>query len=134
MMNILILPEKRDSYRALSGDKESNGRTPGQALDALRSQLTEEEAGTPGIVPSHKPDRFFDAAQQERLAELLQLREAGELSAEAESELESLVEAELRGAMQRAEALSNPQQAEGCFHTASRRFLLGARRQGKHGM
>lgn len=106
MTNILILPEEGDSYRAVSGDKESTGRTPGQALDALRSQLTEEESGTLVIVQDYKPDRFFDAAQQERLAELKQLRDAGSLTAEDEEELESLVEVELRGATQRAESMS----------------------------
>lgn len=108
MMNILILPEEIDSYRALSGDKESTGRTPGQALDALRSQLTEEEEdGTLVILQSHKPDRFFGAAQQERLAELMRLRDAGELTAEDEGELERLVEAELHGARLRAEDMSD---------------------------
>jgi hypothetical protein len=107
MTNVLILPEESDSYRALSGDKQSTGRTPGQALDALRSQLTEDEAGTLVIVQGHKPDRFFNMAQQERLDELMRLRERGELSAEDEIELESLIEVELLGAQVRAEALSD---------------------------
>lgn len=107
MKNILILPEESDSYRALSGDKESTGRTPGQALDALTSQLTEEESGTLVILQRYMPDRFFDAGQQKRLADLMRLREAGSLTAEDEGELESLVEAELRGAAQRAEAMSD---------------------------
>lgn len=105
MTSILILPKEGNSYRALSGDKESTGRTPGQALDALRSQLT-EDAGTLVIVQSYEPDRFFDAAQQERLAELMRIREAGILTAEGESELEGLVEAELRGATERTEDMS----------------------------
>ena len=104
MVTITILPES-DRYRALSGDKESTGRTAGEALDALTSQLTEDEGGTLVIVQTHKPDQFFGARQQERLAELMRLRDAGSLSAEDGRELEGLIEAELRGARERAESL-----------------------------
>ena len=105
MMTITILPEERNGYRALSGDKESTGRTVGEALDALRSQLAEEESSTLIIVQNQKPDPFFGVAQQERLTELMQLRRAGSLTPEEERELESLVEAELHGARERAEAV-----------------------------
>src|SRR5204863_8417673 len=103
MTTITILPEKADSYRALAGDKESTGRTAGEALDALTSQLAEDESGTLVIVQNHKADEFFDAAQQERLAELMELRQARTLSSEEDQELESLVEAELDGARRRTE-------------------------------
>jgi hypothetical protein len=105
MTTITILPEKSDSYRAVAGDKESTGRTAGEALDALTSQLAEEESGTLVIVQNRKADKFFNAAQQERLTKLMLLRQAGTPSAEEEQELERLVEAELNGARQRAETL-----------------------------
>jgi hypothetical protein len=76
-------------------------------LDALTSQLTDDEGGTLVIVQNRKGDRFFSAAQQERLAELMSRRETGITSAEEEKELEGLVEAELDGARGRAEALLN---------------------------
>src|SRR5436309_751190 len=107
MTTITILPEKADSYRAVAGDKESTGRTAGEALDALASQLADDEGGTLVIVQNHKADQFFSAAQQERLAELIGLRDAGTLSSSKEKELESLVESELNGARRRAEALLN---------------------------
>jgi hypothetical protein len=107
MTTITILPEKTDSYRAVAGDKESTGRTAGEALDALTSQLEDEETGTLIIVQKQKADEFFNAAQQERLAALMLLHQAGNLSTEEESELESLIQAELDGARQRAEALLN---------------------------
>jgi hypothetical protein len=103
MTTITILPEKEDSYRAVAGDKESTGRTAGEALDALTSQLSDEESGTLVIVQNYKADRFFNAAQQERLAELMEYRQARPLSPEEERELESLVEAELDGARLRTE-------------------------------
>lgn len=107
MMTITILPEKKNSYRAVAGDKESTGRTAGEALDALASQLEDEEAGTLVIVQHRRADQFFSAAQQQRLAELMQSRAAGKLSKEEEQELKNLIEAELNGARLRAEELIN---------------------------
>jgi hypothetical protein len=107
MTTITILPEKADSYRAVAGDKESTGRTAGEALDALTSQLADDEGGTLVIVQNRKADRFFSADQQGRLGELMSRREAGALSPEEKSELEGLIEAELNGARRRAEALRN---------------------------
>lgn len=105
MTTITILPEKADSYRAVAGDKESTGRTAGEALDALASLLADEDGGTLVIVQNHKADEFFNAAQQQRLTGLMERRSAGSLSAEEQRELESLVEAELDGAGRRAESL-----------------------------
>ena len=105
MTTITILPEKNNSYRAVAGDKESTGRTAGEALDALAAQLEDEESGTLVIVQNHRADRFFNVAQQERLTELMQLRKVVNLSPEEESELESLVEAELDGAQRRVEQM-----------------------------
>src|SRR5919206_483249 len=105
MTTITILPENSDRYRALAGDKESTGRTAGEALDALTSQLADDESGMLVIVRSRRADQFFSGAQQERLAELMGLRESGTASPEDENELEGLIEAELDGARRRAEAL-----------------------------
>jgi hypothetical protein len=105
MTTITILPEKIDRYRAVAGDKVSTGRTAGEALDAITSQLAEGEGGTLVIVQNHRADEFFDAAQQQRLSALMIRRDAGNLSDEETSELETLVEAELDGARRRASAL-----------------------------
>lgn len=105
MTTITITPEKTDSYRAITGNKESTGRTAGEALDALTSQLSADESGTLVIVQNHKADGFFSAVQQERLTELMQRRSARPLSTVEERELESLIEAELDGARRRAAAL-----------------------------
>ncbi|MDQ3747673.1 MAG: hypothetical protein M3367_01470 [Acidobacteriota bacterium] len=107
MTTIAILPEKTGSYRAVTGNKESTGRTAGEALDALAGQLQDEETGTLVIVQNYKADRFFNVAQQKRLTELMQLRGQRRLSGAEETELEDLVEAELGGARQRAETLSD---------------------------
>lgn len=107
MTTITIVPEKADSYRARTGDKESVGRTAGEALDALTAQLTDAESGTLVIVQNHKADRFFDATQQARLLELTARRRTQGLSATEARELETLIELELDGARRRAETMLN---------------------------
>ena len=113
MTTITILPESdsthRTTYRAIAGDRESVGETAGEALDALTPQLTQDEAGTLIIVQHWRPDRFFTAQQQQRLDTLMHrwraARDAGqELPADERAELERLIEAEMQGAAQRAEA------------------------------
>lgn len=119
MLTIAILPEKPGSFRALAGDKESTGRTPGEALDALTTQLEDAEGGTLVVIQSSEADEFFDAAQQQRLGELLEQRKTRSLAADEERELESLVEAELHGARARAEALADAAEPESRITLAS---------------
>jgi len=81
-------------------------------LDALTPQLSVDEAGTLIIVQILCPDRFFTAEQQQRLSELMArwraARDKGEtLPPSEQSELETLVEAELRAAAGRATALGD---------------------------
>jgi hypothetical protein len=104
MTIITILPEE-ENFRAVAGKKESLGRTAGEALDALAAQLDEEETGTLAIIQNRRSDKFFDASQQNRLTALMEIRRTGTLSAEEETELENLVEAELSGARRRAKEL-----------------------------
>jgi hypothetical protein len=110
---ITILPEKvgadETTYRAVAGKRESVGRSAGEALDALTSQLSDDEAGMLVVIQRLRPDRFFTAAQQQRLTELMLhwriARDAGTtLTADEQVELQSLVEAELEAARRRAEA------------------------------
>jgi hypothetical protein len=96
-------------WRALVGNKVSFGKTAGEALDHLTAQLSEEDSSTI-VVRQMQPDRFFTAAQQQRMAELMTkwraARDAGSsLLPEEQAELEALVEAELNGSAQRAEQL-----------------------------
>ena len=116
MTKVAILPiptEKGNlSYRAVAGERQSHGRTAGEALDALTAQLSEEEDSTLIIVQSLRPDRFFNAAQQQRLAELMArwrtARDKGEtLPTGQQAELDLLVEAELCASTDRAAALSD---------------------------
>ena len=116
MTKVAILPVPTESggisYCALAGDKRSRGKTAGEALDALILQLSDDNASTLIIVQNQRPDCFFNAIQQQRLAELMEhwrlARDKGDvLSAEEQSELEALVETELRASADRTDALLN---------------------------
>jgi len=115
MTTVAIFPESSGSqasrYRAVAGTVQAVGRTAGEALDALSSQLNEEESGTLVVVQHRRPDAFFTAQQQQRLQELMArwraARDAGTLlSPDDQAELAALVEAELRAAAARAAALA----------------------------
>ncbi len=97
-------------YRAVAGRNQAMGRTAGEALDTLSTQLPGEEADTLVIVRNMIPDRFFTAEQRRRLEQLMGLRRealAGNSrwDAEDEAELEGLIDAEVRAATERAAAL-----------------------------
>ena len=99
-------------YHAVAGDKQSDGRTAGEALDALTAQLPLDEAATVVVIQSFKPDRFFNAAQQQRLEYLTEqwrlARDAGTmLPPDQQAELEALVETETRAAGNRMAALAD---------------------------
>lgn len=111
---ILPVPDEKGAitYRALAGERNGQGRTAGEALDALTSQLPEEESGPVVILVGRKPDAYFSESQRKRLAELMDqwrtCRDAGgQLSAADQSELDALVEAELLASATRASAIAD---------------------------
>jgi hypothetical protein len=115
MTTIAIVPDnpgtQPTNYRAIAGDRQSVGRTAGEALDALTAQLDESEKGTLVVVQHLRPDQFFTAEQQDRLRELMARWRAARdaqtsLPADEQAELDALVEAELRAATARAAALA----------------------------
>jgi hypothetical protein len=114
MTTIAIVPEKpgasETTYRALAGKMQSVGRTAGEALDALTSQLGDTETSTLVVVQQLRPDRLFTVQQQQRLEELMtrwrSARDSGtELPEVEQAELNALTEAEWRAATERAAAL-----------------------------
>jgi hypothetical protein len=115
-MTITIVPESATGdgpFRARNGSREATGATVGAALDALTAQLPEADEDTSGtlvLIQRFRPDRFFTAAQRERLATLMQAwraaRDSGaSLPPHEQAELEALVQAELVGMAGRAQAL-----------------------------
>ncbi len=117
MTTVAILPisdaSGETSYRAIAGDKHSVGKTAGQALDALTVQLDEAEFSALLLIQSFRPDRFFSADQQKRLSELMSLwrlarDQEQSLLPEQQTELEGLIEAELKAATARTATLIQP--------------------------
>ena len=78
MTRVAVYHESADPesmpYRAVAGRKLAIGRTAGEALETLASQLSQEDADTLVIVRNISPDRFFSAEQRRRLEELMALR------------------------------------------------------------
>ncbi len=119
MTSINIFPvstvENTTSYLALAGDKRSYGRTAGEALDALTTQMDERETGTLVILQNQQPDKFFSAQAQQKLTELMtEWRTARDeevsLPTDQQQELEALVEAELLASAERTKtAIDNLQ-------------------------
>ncbi len=116
MTKVAILPVPTESgdisYCAIAGDKQTKGKTAGEALDAMTAQLSEDGDGTLVIVQNRRPDRFFSTVQQKRLSELMELwriaRDKGDyLSKKEQAELEALVEAELLASAKRAASLAD---------------------------
>jgi hypothetical protein len=115
MTRVSIFPAPTEqgeiAFRAVSGDKYSQGPTAGAALDALTAQLSQDETGTLVIVQSLRPDKFFSATQQHRLIELMNrwrtARDQGaDLPSNELTELKQLIEAELQASAARAAALA----------------------------
>jgi hypothetical protein len=98
-------------YCAVSGDRQSQGATAGEALDALAAQLPQDQT-TVVVVGVMHPDRFFGPAQQQRLAELMArwraARDSGKyFPADDLAELQSLVNVELDASAKRAAAIAD---------------------------
>jgi hypothetical protein len=117
MTTVAILPVSgasgEKSYRAIAGDKHSVGKTAGQALDALTTQLGEIDFSALLVIQSFCPDPFFSAEQQARLSELMQLWRLArdheqEFPPEQQAELDALVAAELSAATARTTILMQP--------------------------
>ena len=95
------------AYQAVAGRRMATGDTAGQALDAFTAQFPDVESESLLIVQRFRPDRYFSEPQQQRMADLMARWRAardsgGPWSAEEQSELESLVSAELQASGQRA--------------------------------
>jgi hypothetical protein len=100
------------SYCAIAGTKHAQGKTAGEALDALTAQFSPDETSTLVIVQSLRPDHFFTAEQQQRLTTLMARWQSAQdqgqtFPPEEQSELEALIEAELYASAARTAALAD---------------------------
>jgi hypothetical protein len=116
MTKIAILPIRNEKggilYHAIAGNKQSEGKTAGEALDVLTQQLPEEETNTVVIIQSQRADNFFTTEQMKRLCELMEqwrisCENGGNLPKDQQSELEALVEAELKASGNRISKIAD---------------------------
>jgi hypothetical protein len=114
MTTVAILPERTAAgtiaYRAVAGGLQSLGKSAGEALDALTAQMPAEDKGTLVIVQHQHPDRFFTAAQRQRLQDLMvawrAARDQGTpFPAADRTELDALIDAEVQATTLRTAAL-----------------------------
>ena len=90
-------------FRAIAGNRQSVGRTRGEALDALTADWGYDIQETTVLIQRFQPDEYFTAAQYCRMQELLARRAT--LAAEERAELETLIDAELDATVARTERL-----------------------------
>lgn len=113
MTQIAIVPIASETgdirYRAIAGERESDGRTAGEALDALTAQLSPGSQSLTLMVSTVAADTFFPVEKQLRLNQLMEDWRAArerheELPHAMQQSLEQLVEEELLASTQRAAA------------------------------
>jgi hypothetical protein len=100
------------SYCAMAGAKHAQGKTAGEALDALTAQFPPDETSAFVVVQSLRADRYFTAEQQQRLGTLMAGWQTAQSQRQAfppdqQRELESLIEAELSASAARTAALAD---------------------------
>jgi hypothetical protein len=107
MVSILVRPEDGEAgeirFRASAGDRQTFGRTMGEALDALVADWSDEHAETAVLIQRFRPDRHFTESQHSRMAELLDRKAL--LSPGERTELEALIDAELDATVARTDGL-----------------------------
>ena len=93
--------------KAARSGQQSIGRTMGEALDALTTQLDFTPYDSLFFVAEMKPDKFFTAEQIDRLYQLRAKLENDTLTESENVEFTALVEAELLGSAQRIATISD---------------------------
>lgn len=110
MTTVAIVPISANggtTYQAVAGQCHSEGRTVGEALDALTLQLPEDDGESLIVVQRFRGDAYFSATQRSRLKLLMErwrgLRDHGQtLPADEQAELQTLVDAELAASAARS--------------------------------
>lgn len=112
MTSIAVRPEAGEAgeprFRAIAGDRQSVGRTMGEALDALVADWADDVHETAVLIQRFRPDAYFTEAQHRRMRDLLDRRAA--LTAAERAELEALIDAELDATVARTGGLAGARQ------------------------
>lgn len=95
-------------FRAIAGDRQSLGKTMGEALDALTAEWGDSVQETIVLIQRFQPDQYFTQAQYDRMQALLARRPT--LTPEERTELEALIDAEVDATVARTETHVRTQQ------------------------
>jgi predicted Zn-dependent protease with MMP-like domain len=93
-------------FRAIAGNRQSLGRTMGEALDALTAEWGDKVQETVVLIQRFQPDQYFTQAQYDRMQALLTRRLT--LTPEERTELEALIDAEIDATVARTETRVRP--------------------------
>jgi hypothetical protein len=97
MTTIAIRTDQKETgerqFRAIAGDRQSLGRTMGEALDALMAEWGDSVQETVVLIQRFQPDQYFTQAQYDRMQALLARRPT--LTPEERTELGALIDAEV---------------------------------------
>ncbi len=110
-MRTVVVNQNGKMFRAVSGEKQSFGKTVGEAVDAINEQIPTEPNAVI-YIQDFQSDEFFTAEQQQRLSELMEkwrgLRDKNlTLAPKEQSELEKLIEEELEGSAKRTAKIAD---------------------------
>jgi hypothetical protein len=112
MPSIAIRTEHNEAgaprFRAIAGNRQSVGRTMGEALDALTADWGDDIQETAVFIQRFQPDAYFTVEQYCRMQEFLARRAT--LTVEERAELETLIDAELDTTVARTEHPVRPRQ------------------------
>ncbi|MGZ8216638.1 hypothetical protein [Methylomagnum sp.] len=104
MTAIAIRPVQKGAgepqFRAIAGNRQTVGRTMGEALDALTAEWNDSTGETVVLIQRFQPDAYFTQAQHDRMQALLARRHA--LSGEERQELEALIDSEVNATVARS--------------------------------
>jgi len=95
-------------FRAIAGNRQSLGKTMGEALDALTAEWGDDVQETVVLIQRFQPDQYFTQAQYDRMQALLAHRST--LTPEERTELEALIDSEVDATITRTETHVRPQQ------------------------
>lgn len=95
-------------FRAIAGDRQSLGKTMGEALDALTAEWGDSVQETIVLIQRFQPDQYFTQAQYDRMQALL--ARCPTLTPEERTELEALIDAEVDATVARTETQMRTQQ------------------------
>src|SRR4029453_1942772 len=105
MTTIAIRNDQKETgerrFRAIAGNRQSLGKTMGEALDALTAEWGDDVQETEVFIQRFQPEQYFSQGEYGRMQALLAHRST--LTPEESTELEALIDSEVDATIPRTE-------------------------------